>query len=242
MIKIILKEAKRIPSERIYGYEHEKEKIGKKFLDSDFADPDKVQMIKNVYLGADEDIRDFFSRWYEHAGAAVEDMANKLGVNARIAKCVTAILSPGNTFLRNLKSAETLIRNYKFGEDKRVDTNNVNNVRKALMVLESGDENSVSWRRSPKTSLFFRSLVNPNEVKGRIVIDGHAISIWLGKKLPLKSPEVRGITKAKLEEINAAYIKAAEDLNIEPHALQAVTWAVWKNTQNAEALLAKKKA
>lgn len=242
MIRIILKEAK-TPTSDLYGYDAAKEKIGKKFVDSDLVSKeDKVQTIINVYNAAPEETKEFFSSWYVKAGAAVEELARKYNIKPDVAKCVTAILSPGNTFRRNLNATETLIRNYKFGENKRVDTNNISNAIKAMSVLTTGDINKVDWKRSPKTSLFFQCLLDPTKVDKGIVLDGHAISIWLGKKLKLKSPDISSMnTKTNLSLIKADYQQAAEKLGIEPHALQAVTWAVWKNTLAAEKLAAKTK-
>lgn len=239
MIRIILKEAK-APAKELYGYEASREKLDKKFVDSDLVSKeDKVQTIINVYNAASEETKDFFGGWYEHAGRAVENLAREYSIDPVVAKCATAILSPGNTFIRNLIATKTLIRNYKLGENKRIDTNNSSNAAKAMAVLKNGNTALVNWERSPKTSLFFQCLLDPKNVDKGIVIDGHAISIWLGKKLKLKSSDIRSAnTKTTLNLIKADYLQAAEKLGIQPHALQAVTWAVWKNTAGVEKLAA----
>ena len=58
------------------------------------------------------------------------------------------------------------------------------NVNKAIKLLKTGD---ISLVRGPKVTVFFYSLLDPKKVERDLVLDGHAINVWRGVKVPLKN-------------------------------------------------------
>lgn len=219
--------------ESLYGYDKSKEKFNVNASISDVCNnDDKVQTIINVYNLADEETKNFFSNWYKIAGSVCDQIAEKYLIDSNIVKAIMAVLSPGNKFEVNIKSCEDLIRNFLFGENNIVRTVNKRNATKATEILRTGNLDLVT---GPKVQIFYKTLLDPSEIKKEIVLDGHAISIWLGKRIPLKSNELN-ISTNKRKIIKDDYIKASKCLNIEPHVLQAVTWAVWKNIKATEVI------
>lgn len=107
------------------------------------------------------------------------------------------------------------------------------NIRKALNILDayaSGDKNPVSKfineKSSPKVWVFYQSIIDPGFAANKLVLDGHAINIWRGKKVPLKGLDKP--TKPEREQMLEDYAKAASILGISVQGLQAATWWMWK--------------
>ena len=59
-----------------------------------------------------------------------------------------------------------------------------------------------------------------------VCIDGHAYCIWAGERTGLKDVPAIGVKLRR--EIKADYQMVAEELNIEPFELQAITWCAWR--------------
>ena len=104
------------------------------------------------------------------------------------------------------------------------------NVDKALKILDGADPLSL-METSPKVSVFYRSLVDPESVQNELVLDGHAINIWRGQKRTLKGLE--SPTEAERAQMLADYKKAAERSGLPVQAVQAITWFIWKNVTDA---------
>lgn len=217
--------------DRYFGYDSSKErwKRDKKIDRQICFDDDKVKTIINVYNQAEPEEKEYFGKWYEKASEVCKKISEKYQVPFETVCAVMAILSPGNRFVSNITAVTNLLENFKNGKNLKVSSNNPRNGIKARRVLETGDLSLVT---GPKVIEFFSSLKDPNTFKERLVLDGHAISIWLGKKLPLKTPPLRDVKNRKI--IIEDYKKAAECLGISLQELQAVTWFVWKNTIASE--------
>lgn len=240
MIRIILKEARR-PAEKVFDYDHTREKSDQTFFDKDICNTnDKVKNIINAYKIAPIEIKDFFSKWYETAGNSCILLAKKHGMvdedGIKKVKAIVAQLSQGNTFRSNLIAADKFIENMRFGKNNVISCRDpATNVKKAERIW-GGDYSSLT---TPKISIFYQTLVDPKSTKEEIVLDGHALSIWLGKKVVIDSEELKPLHKKVTREIiKQDFLKAAKCLEIATHDLQAVTWAVWKNTLAAEKLAA----
>lgn len=100
------------------------------------------------------------------------------------------------------------------------------NIRKALMILATDNEDTV-YVTGPKVEAFYHALMEPEDnMQREMVIDGHAVNIWLGEKNPLKgTPKPLGSRRAKILQ---SYADAAQQRSTTPQAIQAVTWYFWK--------------
>jgi len=77
-----------------------------------------------------------------------------------------------------------------------------------------------------KTFNFFMNLLNPCN-PNYVTIDGHMVSVWLGRRILLKSKEA-SLTAKKYTLIAEDYKTVARELGILPNQLQAVCWMAWK--------------
>jgi hypothetical protein len=184
-----------------------------------------VRNIKAIYNEADEAERDYWGDWYYTASDDVRELAIWHGIDEPVVAAVVATLSPGNKWLSNIKVADKVIEAWKAGKPAEGLAAYPKNVEKAYRILDANDEGLV---RGPKVSVFYNSLVEPEEIQHDIVLDSHAINIWLGRKVPLKQTPT--ISDSLRERIKADYAKAAAELGVSPQALQATTWYIWKYT------------
>lgn len=107
------------------------------------------------------------------------------------------------------------------------------NIRKAVGILDAwvaGDTNPgpkfINQKSSPKVWAFFNSIVDPGFAENELVLDGHAINIWRGKKVPLKG--ISQPSESERTQMLADYATAAKILGIPVQAVQAATWWAWK--------------
>lgn len=172
---------------------------------------------------------DYWGKWYQHANKHVQKMANYFDLPVPIVAAVAAVTSPGSTWKNNLQSAKRVMENWYLEEEPKTykQWEKVSaypaNIKKANKILETG---STEWVRGPKVSVFYQSLLNPDEVKKDVVLDGHAINIWRGTKIPIKS--LRSPGKAERTKMIEDYEKVADELGMSPQAVQATSWMLWK--------------
>lgn len=121
-------------------------------------------------------------------------------------------------------------RTYPLGQHGPTPAGYPANTDKALKILDGAEPLSL-METSPKVSVFYKSLVDPESVQNELVLDGHAINIWRGQKKTLKGLE--SPTEAERAQMLADYKKAAERAGLPVQAVQAITWFIWKNVTDA---------
>ena len=104
------------------------------------------------------------------------------------------------------------------------------NLKKAVRILNGADPEEVVT--GPKVKIFYQSLLDPDFVKDRLVLDGHAINIWRGEKRPLKGLKTPAEGSPERARMEADYKRAAEASGLSVQAVQAITWFVWKSVKN----------
>lgn len=162
---------------------------------------------------------DYWGRWYHNAKADVQELATKYNVPFGVMAAVVAVLSPGNKWHLNLMAAERVLQ-----KAPKINAY-TNNIIKARKILETGE---TKWVTGPKVSVFLRSLIDPDIVKDDLVLDGHAINIWRGRKIPLNSMAMPN--KKERQQMLDDYKRAAKDFGTSVQAVQAITWYIWKYT------------
>ena len=171
--------------------------------------------IIRVFNESTEEERYYWGKWYLNAQQDVIKLANTFKVSLEVMAAIVATLSPGNKWVDNLLAAFKLMRG-----DKIIHAYPAN-IKKSL-IIKNTNTPSVS---GPKVTLFYKSLIDPESVKNDVVLDGHAINIWLGKKVNLKNVSVGKKLRKKIIE---DYKKAAAEVGQSPQAVQAITWFIWK--------------
>jgi hypothetical protein len=190
-----------------------------------------VDNIINVYNAATPGEKDYWGNWYHHAKKDVEELTEKYIAQLQgfvtsetpfeVMAAIVAVLSPGNKWKDNYMAAERIMIN------ARLVNAYPKNVKKANFIKLTGDTSLVT---GPKVEVFFQSLLDPKSVETRMVLDGHAINIWRGEKLPLKWLK-KPSKEERIEMIND-YQEASTKLNASVQAIQAVTWYIWKYSSN----------
>jgi hypothetical protein len=155
---------------------------------------------------------------------------------SRVAAMV-AVLSPNDVEENTLRNAR-IILGLQNGEFTAYPAN----VEKARRILHKGSiQETLS---GPKVTAFFRSICNPLN-DSDVVVDGHMVSVWYGKRLLLRRRE--GVDKERTVEsvlknvkdyrrISADFLTASRILRVPPPELQAVTWLTWRRIQGIRSL------
>lgn len=169
--------------------------------------------------------------WYNAAYAFAESLAAKHNISTLTAAGVIAALSPNNKWSRNLIDSEALIDAHLAGRElPKVCTFNSNKL-KAVAILDAVADVAVisAILSGQKIIAFFRSIVNLDGV----CIDGHAYSIWAGKRIVLQSvPKMTPTVFAHIQKHYRAVAKRAESIcgqALTPTELQAVTWVTYRD-------------
>ncbi len=209
--------------------------------------------ILTIFDQANPAERDFWSRWYHHANQDVHALADRYQLPFGLVAGIVAVLSPGNNWPMNLRAADRAIllaskiledparqqaeqledpkaRDQEYSRLARQHRVSVNsyprNIRKAVKILETEDLNA--WVTGPKVSAFLKALVDPSSVDEEMVLDGHALNIWIGVKRALKQA-IDATNKERRAKILKSYADAADARHTTTRAVQAVTWYIWKS-------------
>jgi hypothetical protein len=178
-----------------------------------------VPNIVAVYNQATPAEKDYWGRWYHHAQYDCQELAKKYDLPFRIVAAVVAVLSPGCNWHGNVLSADRLLAGHTNGIPAYPA-----NQEKARAIMATHNPALVT---GPKVSVFYQSLLNPAKLENEMVLDGHAINIWRGNKVNLKSVPGPANEAAREQMVND-YKQAARQLGVSVQSVQAVTWFTWR--------------
>ena len=167
--------------------------------------------------------------WYHAARQIAIKLADRYKITEPQAIGVIAALSPRNRWERNVHDADAFISAYVAGGAEQAMLTKVctftSNKKKALQILESGlthITSALTILSGPKLKEFASCIAGLPDV----CIDGHSYCIWAGERTSLKDVPAIGVKLRR--EIKADYQQVAEELEIEPFELQAITWCAWR--------------
>jgi hypothetical protein len=175
-----------------------------------------VKNILKVFQMATQDEHCVGRQWYESA----HKDARRLGVPIETAAGVIAAISPGLRWEVNIEAARRIIAGESLvGLGVRWSRN----VRKAKAILAGRAPCDVL--KGNKVRAFYACILAPSQCQS-VCVDGHAFSIWKGKRIGLdKTPP---IGNPLYRRISTDYAKAAKQVGLCPHQLQAIVWGVWR--------------
>ena len=104
-----------------------------------------------------------------------------------------------------------------------------NSNRSAQRILDG--ENPFDVLKGLKTRSFTNNILHAGNVDDP-TIDVHAYSIAIGKKTPAK--DMPSLGKARYEELQEAFRRAAKIEGIKPSDMQAITWVAWRRVHPAK--------
>tara|TARA_B100000131_G_C18052261_1_gene586933 strand:+ start:574 stop:1197 length:624 start_codon:yes stop_codon:yes gene_type:complete len=184
---------------------------------------------QEVQLGCD---------WYPSALKIAARIGEKYGLSAETVAGVIAALSPNNRWERNIIDAEAIIKCWAAGGTRTdmlaVSCCTYGKMKAKAVDILTRDIPIIEILNGKKLIEFFNCITNP--MLNDVCIDGHAYSVWFGKRLTMK--EVPPIGKKLRQTIKTDYRDATSFINEElnesykPADIQAITWVTHKRIHN----------
>lgn len=165
---------------------------------------------------------------YHSYHQTMSGLADYYGYPLASVAAVFAALSPNNDYVKNLRSTATLLKGHKLGMSVETLTVSTYSACKRRAWRALSGEDFLSFTKGPKTRNFYQLIVNP-EHPSAITIDGHMVSVRLGRRLTMVAAK---LTNFKYEEVALDFRSVAFSQFIRPSQLQAVLWFTWKRTKN----------
>ena len=187
--------------------------------------------IVKILKGATPDAVFAGEAWYREANQVAQsigEMANYTELKAlQVGAGILSALSPQMGWGMNVTIAILLVR-----EGTRKTT--LANHTKALKIL-AGEE-PLKVLGGEKVKAFYLAIVEPYNNETEVVIDRHAIAVYLGRT-PKGDRELSMVDSPKVRNrIRGAYLKVSKDYNINHHLLQSITWNAWRMENKTESL------
>lgn len=169
--------------------------------------------IKACYIRANRDIISRGLNWYQHANVFCKEVAHNTGLSVETVAMVVSALSPAVSWELNKIQAEQMCNAFRDGLplESVITSTYESNRLKAWDILQG---KKVITVKSPKTYAFYRNLL--------LDVDSVTIDRWMLRILfnrPLKS-----LTPLKYRQCETILRDAANDLDLHPFQLQAITW------------------
>jgi hypothetical protein len=168
--------------------------------------------------------------WYPNALEMAHRLAGEFNIHPHTVVGVISALSPRNQWDRNLNDAANTLKLFKAGGESaaltgKVCTFNSGKVKAVKLLADNVTDHSRirDILKGPKLVEFYNCITAslPD-----VCIDGHAYSVWLGDRVTLANvPKIGPKLRA---QIKADYKRAADHLQMDPSAIQAVTWLTWR--------------
>ena len=184
---------------------------------------------QEVHLGCD---------WYPSALAIAGRISDKYDLRTETVVGVIAALSPNNRWERNIVDAESIIKCWAAGGTRTdmlaVKCCTYGKMKAKAVDILTRDIPIIEILNGKKLIEFFNCITNPS--LNDVCIDGHAYSVWFGKRLTMK--EVPAIGKKLRATIKQDYRDACQFINEElscfftPADIQAITWVTHKRIHN----------
>jgi len=191
----------------------------------------RAKVITAVYNLATVTDRNQGLNWYARALDFADNLGEVYDINYTTIVGVIAALSPRNRWERNMQDAETMVKVYANGGtyddlmNLKVCTFKAGKSKAARILTDKVTDKGelLDILKGPKLQEFFNCILGDSD---DVCIDGHAYSIWIGDRITLAN--VPSIGKKLRDKIKSDYQKAAREIGIKPHELQAITWVCWK--------------
>ncbi len=166
---------------------------------------------------------------YQRYHKVCRDIANYYRYTLPEVISVFAATSPNTDYLKNLRSAVSVIYGHSKGipvEKIRVAT--YGHCRNRAYQYLTGEADFLTKVKGKKILSFYMNILNPMDGYA-VTIDGHAFNIWRNIKAPLKGA---GIPARLYNEIAEDYREVSRRVGLLPNQVQAITWFTWKRLHN----------
>lgn len=164
--------------------------------------------------------------WYNEANQYCRELASRFNLTLQQVAGIIAAFSPQAGWTENKRYAVSFLINPK--NRLRSLTQDIK-ARKILKLKSEADiYNSLSVvDRAFKTKSFYLNILNP-DIATDVTIDRHAVAVCIQSIDNVYAVGKFDPTKPQYDFFQSCYIKAASQLDILPHQLQAITWIVYR--------------
>ena len=177
-----------------------------------------LQNILKVIAQATPEELDYWQHWYGYAHVDAARLALKHGRPLDLVAGVIAVLSPKEYWPENLYLADRAL-----SQDWDEVQTLLPNKEKAYSLVVDNDFSVIG---GGKVFDFFLSIADPPAFEQAVVVDTHAINIWRGVRAG-DAPQI-GDYGPQRRRIQEDYRKAAQIAGLNPQAMQAITWVLWR--------------
>lgn len=169
--------------------------------------------VKACYIRANRDVLKRGLNWYKQANTFCKEIAHNTGLSVETVAMVVSALSPAVSWELNKIQAEQMINAFRDGLSLETVTTSTyeSNRLKAWDILQG---KKVITVKSPKTYAFYRNLL--------LDVDSVTVDRWMLRVMfnrPIKS-----LTALKYRQCETILRDVANDLDLQPFQLQAITW------------------
>ncbi len=164
-----------------------------------------------------------YGAWYGLGHDQALMISEESGVPLDRVCAVIALLSPGMKWENNLQAARRMCLGEPLAGSGGAFPMNV---LKALRVLR-GSSIEKTIEASEKVRPFYETLLSPEKSAEKAVVDRHMFAIWFGDPSVkmVDDPSVRALIQRDVQ-------LAAREWNLPVQAIQAITWAIWRQRTN----------
>lgn len=164
--------------------------------------------------------------WYNEAGKLAEDLATRYGFTVDVAATVISCLSPGCSWIQNVKDAESVLAAVANGstdpEDVTCSTYGAN-VAKAYEIALTGDLSAIG--QGLKTNSFAVNILGIQNDRA-VTIDRHMLGAAVGSRTTLH--QKLSVTNRRYFDISDAVKRLAKNRGVQPRQVQAVVWESYR--------------
>lgn len=169
--------------------------------------------VKACYIRANRDVISRGLNWYQNAHVFCKEVAHNTGLKIETIAMVVSALSPAVSWELNKIQAEQMCNAFRDGLPLESVTTSTyeNNRLKAWDILHGKKTITI---KSPKTYAFYKNIL--------LDVDSVTVDRWMLRIMfnrPLKS-----LTALKYRQCETILRDAANDLDLKPFQLQAITW------------------
>jgi hypothetical protein len=192
------------------------------------SQPKMISNITHCYFDATPEQISGGMSWYSDAYDAAYDIAMTHYVPVYIAVAVVSALSPNNKWARNIVNADALIGAFIRGDG--IDSVKVSTYHKMkqkawdILAVKPDYDDAKRMLKGQKITSFFCDIMG----EFNVTIDGHARNIAYNERIGLTDDRTN-IGVREYRGLQDAYKDAAQQIDIMPYQLQAITWRVWRD-------------
>lgn len=166
--------------------------------------------------------------WYAEANKYAKELGKRFNLSIQQVAGLIAVFSPQAGWVENKRYTVSFLYQPNIRVRSQVQTN------KAKSILKLNNEADIYNAQSTqdkafKTKAFFKNILNP-DLDDSVTIDRHAIAscIQHPDNVSALDQSYGQLTAQQYEFFQSCYIKAARQVNVLPHQLQAIVWVTYR--------------